>query len=308
MDRFRVPPETFVTPEKTILNRRFQMDRFRHSVVFYIISQFITMISQSIEGLSFDAAPEPSPACAKLLGILEKVEEIFKETPPVTRDVRYGNPSFRTFIGKLRERCTDWHRDALPEAYQEATIEIDVYFLDMFGSEQRLDYGTGHELNFVCWVFSFARLQVLESKEDMINIGLRLAPTYLRIVQNIQNIYTLEPAGSHGAWSVDDYNMLPFVWGSAQLFNKRFHPIDIFNEEKVEQHLDNLYNMMIHNIFLVKTGDLRVTSPFISEIHMAADTNWQKIHSGMYRHYQNEVLCKWPIMQHFWFGSIIPFE
>lgn len=40
---------------------------------------------------------------------------------------------------------------------------------------------------------------------------------YLKLVRKLQVTYRMEPAGSQGVWSLDDFQFIAFIWGSAQL-------------------------------------------------------------------------------------------
>lgn len=121
-------------------------------------------------------------------------------------------------------------------------------------------------------------------------------------------MYRLEPAGSHGAWGLDDYQFLPFLWGSAQLLDHPFFkPSSIFSQEALDMESDNfLYLEAIKFVQRVKKGPLQETAPMLCDI--SAVPSWTKVNKGMIKMYQAELLSKFPIMQHFLFGSLLAFQ
>lgn len=40
---------------------------------------------------------------------------------------------------------------------------------------------------------------------------------YLKLVRNLQLTYRMEPAGSRGVYAIDDFQFVPFIFGSSQL-------------------------------------------------------------------------------------------
>ena len=50
----------------------------------------------------------------------------------------------------------------LPNHLQPAKVELKVYLEECFGSTQRIDYGTGHEFNFLLFLLCLYKLGLYE--------------------------------------------------------------------------------------------------------------------------------------------------
>ncbi|XP_015571605.2 serine/threonine-protein phosphatase 2A activator [Ricinus communis] len=300
------PPYNFQIPSKKIQTPE-DIRHFHNSVSCQNFLGFIVALSESIRGHKISYPCHQSLTINTLLSILETLILWIDQIPPVQQSARYGNVSYRTWHNRLEESSESLMLQFLPDDLKQSTVEIIPYFTDSFGNSSRIDYGTGHETNFAAFLYCLARMGMIK-EEDYQAVVARVFVKYLDLMRKLQLVYSLEPAGSHGVWGLDDYHFLPFIFGSSQLIDHRYmKPKSIHNEDILE-NFSNEYMYLSCIVFIrkVKKGLFAEHSPLLDDI--SGVPNWNKVNSGLLKMYKAEVLEKVPIMQHFLFGWLIKWE
>ncbi|XP_043204844.1 serine/threonine-protein phosphatase 2A activator-like [Amphibalanus amphitrite] len=295
----------FKIPQKEVKAHN-ELKKWAESEAYQDIMGMLLAVNTAVRGLKMPPATAEagSDAVRRLVALLDHMSSWVDEIAPVEQPQRFGNKAFRTFYQRLEERAEPLLRDALPPKLHRAVPEMAVYLTESVGNATRIDYGTGHELAFVmllCCLFKVGAL----AEDDMADAGLVVFPRYLRLAQQLQQRYRMEPAGSQGVWSLDDHQFVPFIWGSAQLIDQnRVSPKAIANEDMVHALAkDYLIFAAIEYILKVKTGPFAEHSNQLWNISAVA--RWTKVNSGLLNMYRGEVLCKFPVIQHCRFGSIL---
>ena len=194
---------------------------------------------------------------------------------------------------------------------------VALYFNASFGDRQRIDYGTGHELNFVCFLYTLTAIGFVPVEPATATAGdgcgdyytalaLVVFPRYLSIMRRLQSAYLLEPAGSRGVWGLDDYSFLPFLFGSSQLVDHpHIRPRSVRYPEVLEQYsADYLYCDAVRWVLSVKSVSFAEHSPMLNDI-TSVKGGWAQVNAGLWRMYEQEVLRKYPIVQHFIFTELL---
>ena len=210
-------PHAFVRPTKRIVSQA-ALKRFEESPVFDEILSFNSLLNEAVVGKKLRQKDVvESPPVRAICNLLATVDRLVDETPAdKSSGSRFGNSAFRTFYQKVKSRMAELH-SSIPGLPAEAVEEISIYLEESWGNEKRIDYGSGMELNFACWLLCLVKLGVLDLQRDAQAMVLKIFWGYMSVMRKIQSTYWLEPAGSHGVWGLDDYHFLPFLWGSGQL-------------------------------------------------------------------------------------------
>ncbi|KAH0614852.1 uncharacterized protein H6S33_000488 [Morchella sextelata] len=350
LDPIDISSHSFSTPSKRIHNQQ-DVDYFPTSPAYKLITTFILHLNASVSPLdhSTNALRNPahytlvsetinvSPAVQNIIELLHALDSLITQAPPDPGPRRFGNVAFRKWHDLVASSVPTLLDQRLPPhiaSHPGTKAELLPYLLGSFGSAQRLDYGTGHELSFAAFLCCLWVLGGFEPGRDEIALTLRCFDAYFHLVRRLVLTYTLEPAGSHGVWGLDDHAFLPYVFGSAQLTTyppssssgeaaaaaaeapKMVDPAvasaledvpkpgDVVTSLVVErERVRNLYFGAVGFIYDVKTGPFWEHSPILYDIS-GVQGGWGKINKGMLKMYNAEVLGKFPVVQHFPFGSI----
>ncbi|KAI9034575.1 Phosphotyrosyl phosphatase activator, partial [Hyaloraphidium curvatum] len=304
------------SPRPAALSRRIltrdDLDAFQSSPAHASILSFVELLAESVRNCAVsDVEVEECAAPVRaLLDMLDLLDAWMADFAPETGgQSRFGNPSFRGWLGRVRERAPELVRSLGVPAGRLAD-EAAEYLENSFGNIQRIDYGTGHELHFLLFLYCLHASGFVDARQYGAQLVLLVFRRYVLLMRSLQSVYWLEPAGSHGVWGLDDYHFLPFLFGASQLSDHpRIRPKSIHSAEILDGFSRAyLYLDMVRHANATKIGapSLRWHSPLLDDI--SGVPNWRKVSEGLARMYAAEVLGKLPIVQHLLFGAALPFD
>ncbi|XP_059485286.1 serine/threonine-protein phosphatase 2A activator [Neocloeon triangulifer] len=293
----------YVVPRKMVLGMG-DMAAWTKSEAYHEYVGFIYALNDAVKGKSNSSANPASQKVEHVLELMETLNKWIDEIPPVDQPQRFGNKAFKTWFKKLTEDADVELKKMLPENKHNTITEIAPYLIQAFGNDIRIDYGTGHEMSFLFFLCCLFKIGALDQTDKTAAVCL-IFKRYVEISRKLQRTYRMEPAGSHGVWSLDDYQFVPFIWGSSQLMgHHRIEPSMLATEAVVEDNYNEyLFFGCIKFILEVKTGMFAEHSNQLWNI--SGVDSWSKVNAGLIKMYKAEVLAKFPVIQHVLFGSLM---
>ena len=300
------------TLAKKIGNKPGLMNRFTSSSAYRTLIEFIYCLQASVKNIKLSQMQKTNSECLlEFDNLYSKLEDLYKKNPPKEGNEKFTDPVFKNYHNDLVNNYENILNSTILKSKntpENLILELKSYFLDSFGNPSRIDYGTGHELNYFCFLLVLYKAGMY-TENDFQFLVLDVFYKYVILMRKFQLDYVLEPAGARGVWGIDEYQFLPFIFGASQLNGQNeISPTGILENEILQKYKkEYIYLDCVDHIKSVKSGgSFAEYAPILYSITSAK--NWEKIARGLVRMYEDDVLKKVVIIQHFYFGSVLVIE
>jgi hypothetical protein len=239
--------------------------------------------------------------------ILDDIHTLAESIEPINQPMRFGNKAFRALYDALAAQA-DSILSQTAHLSPDVIRQFKPYLMDSFGNPVRIDYGTGHEAAFLAFIICLVEGGVIHISPAIPLVYFR---KYVATIRYITTKYSMEPAGSHGVWGVDDYHHLPFLFGAAELIGHEKtvgFPREMFDRSE-SLASTSLFAYCISHIKETKCrhAPFHEVSPILSDLLTRMD-NWTLVCYGLMQLYKSDVLAKKPVMQHFYFSKFLRWQ
>ena len=76
-----------------------------------------------------------------------------------------------------KENKAKVHEELVQENLKGASVELAPYLVGSIGNSTRIDYGTGHEASFICWICCLRQIEIVQ-EEDKIALVTKVFTRY----------------------------------------------------------------------------------------------------------------------------------
>lgn len=268
----------------------FSTSSFTETSAYYKLLGFLEDINHDI------VTKQPTKKNDRIHKILDEVSKFIDKTDLEEGQHRFANSG----AIKVHEKIENMNlSDFLPSDYSKKNLEmLQIYFRGSFGNKIRLDYGTGHEIFFLSFLYIAKETSLLEECETK-----PLFQKYFQLIRKFIFKFNIEPAGSNGMFAIDDYSFLSFLFGSAELVDSKIEFDDLLSNP---EYSNFLYAEALS--FCVKHKCRLVERPFSKHspiIYSLRTKSWSEINEKMMEEVVNKVLDRFVVMQHFVFCELL---
>ncbi|XP_016996057.2 serine/threonine-protein phosphatase 2A activator [Drosophila takahashii] len=285
------------------------LDRWVRSQAYHDTIAYINHTSRAIQGHRMSRNRESrnfdfpvSEQMRRLCEIFDGLDHLLIEHTPKPED---SDPvSYKTWMQQMFQHVFSKLDEAIRSNCKHIN-ELGQYLRRSFGNVTTMDFGPANELMFVFFLCGLFRAGILLAG-DTIAAALMLYNRYIHLVRRLVATYSL-PLVKDPMSSIDDYCLLPYLWGAAQLsLDSPFSPMQCEQQQVQRQQQDYMMLELVEHLQRSRSGQLSQVA--FQLWSLLSVPTWPQVYRGLERNYIDTVLCSFQTLEQAIFCELMSFE